>query len=83
MLNETALREVLLVLTEHAKTQQDVLSHVMDEVAALRETVRGLDPTFDEVFRSRKSDLSSVQLRQLAAEQYADLIRQLKSGLVC
>lgn len=65
------------------KTQQDVLSRVMDEVAALRETVRGLDPTFDDVFRNRKADASSAELRKLAGQQFDGLIQQLKAGLIC
>jgi hypothetical protein len=55
----------------------------MDEVAALRETVRGLDPTFDDVFRNRKADASSAELRKLAGQQFDGLIQQLKAGLIC
>ncbi len=83
MINENALRDVLIALAEQAKTQHDVLSHLMDEVAALRQAVQGLDPTFDDVFRERKADLTSARMRRLAAQQFDDLIRRLKVGEVC
>jgi hypothetical protein len=83
MINENALRDVLIVLLQQVKIQHEVLSRVMDEVAALRQTVRGLDPTFDDVFRERKSDLSSVAMRKAAAQQFDDLIRRVNDGEVC
>jgi hypothetical protein len=83
MINENALRDVLIALAEQAKTQHDVLSHVMDEVAALRQTVQGLDPTFSDVLRERTADLSSAQMQRLAAQQFDDLTRRLKDGEVC
>jgi hypothetical protein len=82
MINEAKLRETLIILAENLKTQHDTLSHAMDEIAALRETVRGLDPTFDDVFRNRKADLSSAELRQQAAELFDRLIQLLRSGVV-
>jgi hypothetical protein len=51
--------------------------------AALRETVRGLDPTFDDVFRNRKADLSSVEFRRQSDEIFGALIQLLKNGAVC
>ena len=83
MINENVLRSVLIALAEQAKTQHEILSHVMDDVAALRQSVRGLDPTFDDIFRERKADLSSAAMRRVAAQQFDDLIRRLTDGEVC
>jgi hypothetical protein len=83
MINERALRQTLVWLTEQAKLHHEILSCVMDEVAALRQTVRGLDPTFDDVFRERKADFSSAGMRQVAEQEFDDLIRRLKGGEVC
>jgi hypothetical protein len=83
VINETALRDTLIILAENVKKHHEILSLAMDEIAALRETVRALDPTFDDVFRNRKADLSSVEFRRQSAEIYDGLIRLLKSGAVC
>jgi hypothetical protein len=83
MINETKLRDTLIILAENVKKHHEILSLVMDETAALRETVRGLDPTFDDVFEKQKADLSSAEFRRQAAQLYDDLIQLLKAGLVC
>ena len=82
MINEPKLRDCLIILAENVKKHHEVLSLAMDEIAALRETVRGLDPTFDEVFRDRKADLSSAEFRRQSAEIFDALIQLLKTGFV-
>jgi hypothetical protein len=44
MVNEGALRDTLIILAENVRKHHEILSLAMDEVASLRETVRGLDP---------------------------------------
>jgi hypothetical protein len=83
MINESKLRDTLIILAENVRKHHEILSLAMDEVAALRETVRGLDPTFDDVFRNRKADLSSVEFRRQSDEIFGALIQLLKNGAVC
>jgi hypothetical protein len=83
MINESKLRDTLIILAETVRKHHEILSLAMDEVAALRETVRGLDPTFDDVFRNRKADLSSVEFRRQSDEIFGALIQLLKNGAVC
>jgi len=82
MINENALRDALVALATQCKTQQDLLSHVMDEVAALRETVRGLDPTFSDVLDVQRKNQSNVAIRRIANQLIDDLIRRLKDEVV-
>jgi len=83
MINESALRETLISLADLCKTQYATLSLVMDEVAALRETVRGLDPTFSEVLEKQRKGQSSDAIRVAALQGYNAIIQGLESGLVC
>ena len=83
MINEAKLRQTLIILADSVKKQHDALWAAMDEILALRQTVRGLDPTFDDVFRQRKADLSSAEFRAEMSKLYDDLIHILKSGDVC
>jgi hypothetical protein len=83
MINEPALRETLISLADLCKTQYAMLSVMMDEVAALRETVRGLDPTFSDVLEQKRKDQSSETIRLAALQGYNGIIRGLKDGNVC
>jgi hypothetical protein len=85
MINEEALRDALLSLAEQHKTNYVVLSAVLNEVAALRETVRGLDPTFTEVLEDRriKSQEESRELTGMQIALFDEIIRRLKNGEVC
>ena len=82
MINENVLRDALVALAQQCKTQQDVLSHVMDEVAALRETVRGLDPTFSDVLNQQRQNQSSADIRLASNQLFDDLIQRLKTDVV-
>lgn len=85
MINERALRDALLTLAEQNKNQYVMFSAVLNEVAALRETVRGLDPTFSEVLEDRRKqsqeDTRAIVLQTLRL--LGDLIERLKAGEVC
>jgi hypothetical protein len=83
VINEKALRDALLALAEQNRTQYEALSYVIDEVAALRESVRGLDPTFSEVLDSQRKNQSSDAMRTLALQQFDEIIRRLRDGEVC
>ena len=85
MINETALRDALLALTENQKTHYVMLSSILDEVAALRETVRGLDPTFSDVLEAKRleSAESTSDIVKTTIQMHDEIIRRLKSGEVC
>jgi hypothetical protein len=85
MINEEALRDALLALAEQHKTNYLMLSALMNEIAALRETVRGLDPTFTEVLEDRRAK-SQEAGREILREQimfFDQIISRLKNGEVC
>lgn len=52
--DDAALRDVLLSSFEESKNLYIMLSSVFAELQALRETVRGLDPTFADVMEQRR-----------------------------
>ncbi len=85
MINEPALRNALLALAEHVKKDYVILSSTLNEVAALRETVRGLDPTFSEVLedKGRQSQEETREVVSLTVALLNDLVARLKAGAVC
>ncbi len=85
MINENALRDVLLALVTDLRSQYVVTSSIMVEVEALRETVRGLDPTFADVLdQKRKAALQANEKPfALVIDGYDEILRRLKSGEVC
>jgi hypothetical protein len=62
-----------------------MISSMLNEVAALRETVRGLDPTFSEVLEQRREQEAVKQAKVVAAvlRQCDDMLRRLTVGEVC
>lgn len=81
MVNETVLLESLVALTNVCKAQMVMFSGMSREVAALRDTVRSLDPTFDEVFESKYGNLPDEAARQVTQLLDAAIL-QLKSDLI-
>jgi hypothetical protein len=82
VIHDENLKQTLIGLTTHCRSLYENVSLLLEEVAALRDTVRGLDPTFDEVFAKRKSDISAAEIRRAGLRQYDEIIRQLKEGSV-
>jgi hypothetical protein len=85
MINENALKEHLLALAEEDKKNYLIISTILNELRALRETVRGLDPTFSEVLESRRKE-AAKETAPIVAETihlYDEIIRRLKAGDVC
>jgi hypothetical protein len=85
MVNEAGLRDALLSLTEDAKTHYIMLSSILAEVEALRETVRSLDPTFADVMEQKR--IESVErnaaLVRTVVDGYDQILRRLNAGEVC
>ena len=85
MINETALRETLVVLAMQLKENHIAIFSALGELASLREAVRGLDPTFEEVIeKTRKETREKMRVDfQSHLQVYDSLIQQLKAGGVC
>ena len=66
MTKDSVLKDALLALASEQKAQYVMVSAISAELTALKETVRGLDPTFAEVLEPR---------RQAAAEAQADIVQ--------
>ena len=82
MIYEDNLNETLIGITNHCRSLYEHVSLLLEEVAALRDTVRGLDPTFDDVFAMRKNDISAAEIRKSGLRQYDQIIEQLRGGSV-
>jgi ABC-type uncharacterized transport system ATPase component len=85
MINENALRDVLLALAEQQKTHYVMVSSVLNEVDALRETVRALDPTFADVLEQKRLEAAQKQAATvtIVIHQFDEILRRLKAGEVC
>jgi hypothetical protein len=60
MVNESELRDVLVALIELDKKLYAAAAAALNEVAAVRETVRGLDPTFSENLAAHQAHYSET-----------------------
>jgi hypothetical protein len=56
--NDRVLYSTLIGLTQACKEQGIALIQVMQEVAALRDSVKGLDPTFSDVHKQNRENRS-------------------------
>jgi len=83
VINELALKDALLACVEQNKLCYVMLSAAIDELAALRETVRGLDPTFSEVLEQKRAENSTAQERIAVLRMLNETIQRLKGGDVC
>jgi hypothetical protein len=85
VINESALKDALLALTEIAKNQYELIVSSMSEIAAVREAVRGLDPTFDDTLATKRQqalqNILPITTRSVAILD--GLARKLKDGEVC
>jgi hypothetical protein len=81
VIKESALRQTLLVLTDVAKGQYELIVSSMIELAALRETVRGLDPTFADVLATKREQAlqNALPITPELVARLDELTRILKS----
>ena|ERR1035441_10048061 len=82
MLNETVLKDALVSMAEQYRFLYLVQSDLIDEIASLREAVRGLDPTFDEVLAQKRKENASDDIRRAALPLLDALVQRVKDGLV-
>ena len=87
MINEIALRDTLVALAKQQLTQYESYALLSEQVAALQETVRGLDPPFDDVLAQKQAHRAETSSSRLTVPvvrvQLVEIVRQLKNGLVC
>ncbi len=85
MINENALREKLLALVDQEKKNYEMISVLVNEVLALRETVANLDPTFHEVLADRRPKIEKESLPSdtTVLNSFDELTRKLKARQVC
>jgi hypothetical protein len=84
MINENALKEVLVTLAEINKSQYSLIVDLTSEIAALEETMRALDPTFADTFAQRRKQAAQKAgaSSQTALARYDNLIQKMKDYLV-
>ncbi len=85
MINENALRDALLALATDGRSNYVMISSVLNELTALRETVRGLDPTCADILERKRQESvqGDAEVVKTVIAQYDEIIRRLMSGEVC
>ncbi len=75
-------RAWLMLLVRLLKSQQGQISHLSGQIATLAEAVRGLDPTFDDVWKQKEAIVEDAltPLRNEQTAQYDELLRSIESG---
>lgn len=85
MINEANLRDVLTGLLMETRSAFVMSASILNELTALRETVRGLDPTFADVIEQKRNEAEArgaVEVVGVLART-DELIERLKNGYVC
>ena len=85
MIDEATLRDVLVLFAEMHKRHYEIVYAVMNELSSVRDTVRGLDPTFADVLEEKRKDYAEGTLpaRQKSLDACNEIIQRLKDGEVC
>jgi hypothetical protein len=81
-MNDNELKEYLAAAFEHIKTLHDVLSSVMTDAAALRETILHVSPGWRDEFERqtmRQAEIAHA-LTSPAIQLYDELIRRLRAN---
>jgi hypothetical protein len=81
MIDEANLRDVLTGLAMETRSAFVMSASILNELAALRETVRDLDPTFADVIEQRRKEAEArgaVEVARVLAG-IDEMIEQLKS----
>jgi hypothetical protein len=85
MIKEDALRDALMALVNSSRTNYIMISAVLAELAAVRETVSGLDPTFSDVLemKRREAEARADSVVRAVIDSYDEILARLKAGEVC
>lgn len=82
MLNEQGVKDAIIELLEVAKSQTELLASTMAELAAVRNAIKPLDPTFEDNFAVRRR-LALQKVLPLLSEpigRIETLIQRIHSG---
>jgi hypothetical protein len=85
MINESQLKDVLTGLAMENRSAFVMTAAVLNELTALRETVRGLDPTFADVIEQKRKEAEARGAAEVARVLAGidEMIESLKNGYVC
>jgi hypothetical protein len=85
MINEPQLRDVLTALAMENRSSFVMTAAILNELTALRETVRGLDPTFADVIELKRQEAEARGAEEVARVLAGidKMIESLKNGYVC
>jgi len=87
MINEKVLCDVLISLATHSLTQYETHAAMVQEIMALRQAIRELDPEFEATFLRKQAALASepstTSIRLTAEARLGELIRKAKVETVC
>lgn len=85
MINDANLRDVLTGLAMETRSAFVMSNSILNELTALRETVRGLDPTFADVIEQKRSEAEARGAVEVARMLGGidEMLRLLKNGYVC
>jgi hypothetical protein len=85
VINESELRSVLIALIMEHRSAFVMSAAVLNELTALRETVRGLDPTFAEVIEQKRKEAEARGVESVARvlSGFDEMIQRMNSGQVC
>jgi hypothetical protein len=82
MVNEQMLVESMVALVQTCKQQSELIARITSEFVALRETVRGLDPTFGDVLAQKRVDHSAQAVMDETNRLLDELARRLRESLI-
>ncbi len=80
--SDAKLRATLLFCVKMLKSQARQISELSLMISVLSGTVRGLDPTFDDVRELKKAEIEQALLpsMQELMRQYDELLRSIENG---
>jgi hypothetical protein len=84
MVNENALRETLLLVFEHLKKQNELVSALHFELKVWNAAMREMDGNlFSIVVERNRSQIALQQSGDPSSQEYDEIIQRLKDGSVC
>jgi hypothetical protein len=85
MIDESNLRDVLIGMAMENRSAFVMTAAILNELTALRETVRGLDPTFADVIEQKREEAEARGAAEVARVLAGidEMIESLKNHYVC
>jgi hypothetical protein len=81
MTNEKQLRDALIFALENLQKQQDTISTLMTEIAALRDSLCAIGPNYDEILTRYRAQhaRTAKPIANAATLAYDAIIQQLRT----